>query len=109
VVSAFLNVGDSLHAIVTDSDALEAAPKSERTAARALAIARRQLDLGDISETVLLNAEALHAQALLALVQARANRLSDCVALFQALGGGWWNRLETPGARDEEPRAAAVR
>jgi outer membrane protein TolC len=26
------------------------------------------------------------------LIQARANRYSDTVALFQALGGGWWNR-----------------
>jgi outer membrane protein TolC len=25
-------------------------------------------------------------------VQAEASRLSDTVALFQALGGGWWNR-----------------
>jgi len=28
------------------------------------------------------------------LVQAQANRLSDTAALFQALGGGWWNRDE---------------
>jgi outer membrane protein TolC len=26
-----------------------------------------------------------------ALVQARAARLTDTAALFQALGGGWWN------------------
>jgi outer membrane protein TolC len=25
-------------------------------------------------------------------VQAQAARYSDTVALFQALGGGWWNR-----------------
>ena len=30
------------------------------------------------------------------MVQARAARLSDTVALFQALGGGWWNREEPP-------------
>jgi hypothetical protein len=29
-------------------------------------------------------------------VQARAARLSDTAALFQALGGGWWNRTEPP-------------
>jgi outer membrane protein TolC len=27
-------------------------------------------------------------------VQAEAARLSDTVALFQALGGGWWNNWE---------------
>jgi outer membrane protein TolC len=26
-----------------------------------------------------------------ALVQARAARFTDTAALFQALGGGWWN------------------
>jgi hypothetical protein len=30
------------------------------------------------------------------LVQAQANRLSDTAALFQALGGGWWNRIDVP-------------
>ncbi len=25
-------------------------------------------------------------------------RYADTVALFQALGGGWWNRAENPGA-----------
>jgi len=27
-------------------------------------------------------------------VQAQANRYADAAALFQALGGGWWNRRE---------------
>jgi outer membrane protein TolC len=29
---------------------------------------------------------------VLALVQAQSNRYADTAALFQALGGGWWNR-----------------
>jgi len=34
-------------------------------------------------------------EALLpALVQARAARFTDTAALFQALGGGWWNRTD---------------
>jgi len=40
----------------------------------------------------LLTAEQTALQARVALVQARANRLADTAALFQALGGGWWNR-----------------
>jgi NodT family efflux transporter outer membrane factor (OMF) lipoprotein len=40
-------------------------------------------------------AEQLYLSAQIALVQAEATRLSDVVALFQALGGGWWNRLDT--------------
>jgi NodT family efflux transporter outer membrane factor (OMF) lipoprotein len=41
-----------------------------------------------VSEQLLLSSE-------IALVQAEATRFSDVVALFQALGGGWWNRLDT--------------
>jgi NodT family efflux transporter outer membrane factor (OMF) lipoprotein len=40
-------------------------------------------------------AEQLYLSSQIALVQAEASRLSDVVALFQALGGGWWNRLDT--------------
>jgi hypothetical protein len=29
------------------------------------------------------------------LVQAQAQRYADTAALFTALGGGWWNRVET--------------
>jgi outer membrane protein TolC len=41
-----------------------------------------------------LSAETTYNQALVTRVQAQANRFSDTVALFQALGGGWWNRKE---------------
>ena len=30
----------------------------------------------------------------MSLVQARANRNADTATLFQALGGGWWNRAD---------------
>jgi hypothetical protein len=30
------------------------------------------------------------------LAQAQANRYADTAALFQALGGGWWNRVDIP-------------
>jgi outer membrane protein TolC len=41
-----------------------------------------------------LNAEQAYNTAALSSVQARANRYADTAALFQALGGGWWNRNE---------------
>ena len=47
---------------------------------------------------MLLNAQQTYLQSALVLVQARANRFSDVVALFQALGGGWWNRDDVPPA-----------
>jgi hypothetical protein len=36
--------------------------------------------------------EQLFLSSEIALVQAEATRFSDVVALFQALGGGWWNQ-----------------
>ena len=41
---------------------------------------------------MLINAQQAFLQTSLARVQADAARLADTVALFQALGGGWWNR-----------------
>jgi len=38
-----------------------------------------------------LNADAQYAQAQLNDIQAVAVRHQDTVALFAALGGGWWN------------------
>jgi outer membrane protein TolC len=43
-----------------------------------------------------LTAEQAYQQAEINLVQAQANRYADTAALFQALGGGWWNRSDLP-------------
>ncbi|MDR3530967.1 MAG: efflux transporter outer membrane subunit [Rhodopila sp.] len=92
VLTAMQNVADTLHALVSDADALRAAVAAERAAARSLEITRQQLQLGQIAYLSLLNAEQSYQQARLSLVQTQANRLADTAALFQALGGGWWNR-----------------
>jgi len=91
VLTAFQNVADTLHAIQSDADALKASVAAERAAAKSLAITRSQLELGDVSYLALLNAEQAYQQAMINLVQALANRYADTAALFQALGGGWWN------------------
>jgi len=92
VVAAFQNVSDTLFAIRSDADALAAAQTSADAAAKSLAIAQRQLALGDIPEVALLNAQQTVQQAQIAVASAQAGRYADTVALFQALGGGWWNR-----------------
>jgi outer membrane protein TolC len=93
VIAAFQNVADALHALRSDADALAAAVAAEQAAASSLAIARKQLELGQVAYLALLNAEQAYQVARLALVQAQAARLSDTAGLFQALGGGWWNRV----------------
>ena len=51
----------------------------------------RQQRAGYASYLQLLSAEQTYQQPLLRPVQAQANRYADTAALFQALGGGWWN------------------
>ena len=65
---------------------------AERAAKRTLDITLRQQEFGAASYLALLSARQAYQQALITRVQAQANRLADTAALFQALGGGWWNR-----------------
>jgi NodT family efflux transporter outer membrane factor (OMF) lipoprotein len=102
VVGAFQNTADALHALWTDADGLRDADTAEIAARKSLEIARRQLDLGDLSRLAVIAAEQAEDQAKLALLQARANQYSDVAALFQALGGGWWN------ASDSETKTAST-
>ena len=99
VIVAFQNVADALRAIQADAIALQKAAASERAAFKSLDIARQRLELGDINYLALLNAQQTYQQALLSLAQARAARFADTVALFQALGGGWWNRSDVEPER----------
>jgi NodT family efflux transporter outer membrane factor (OMF) lipoprotein len=99
VIAALQNVADALHAVQFDAETLKSAFAAERAAFKSLEIARRQLQLGAISYLGLLTAENTYDTALLALVQAQAARYADTVALFQALGGGWWNRADAPPAK----------
>ncbi len=109
VLTAFQNVADVLHAVQSDAEAVKAAVAAEQAAAQSLAIARRQLELGDISYLALLNAEQTYQQASITLVQALSNRYADTAALFQALGGGWWNRPDVPARvrRDDSGKSGS--
>jgi NodT family efflux transporter outer membrane factor (OMF) lipoprotein len=92
VLAAFQNVADTLEALKSDADALAATVRAEAAARTSLDIAKRQLSLGAVNYLALLNAEQTYQQAVVNRVQAQAARFADTAALFQALGGGWWNR-----------------
>lgn len=92
VLGAFQNVADTLTALQLDAEAVSANLRAEQAAADSLNAIRRNVELGSLSHLALLNAQQTYSQAVLALAQARANRYSDTAALYQALGGGWWNR-----------------
>jgi outer membrane protein TolC len=71
---------------------LKAQAEAETLAAESLTLAEQQYKLGGISYLVLLDAQRSYQQTHISLVQAQAARYADTAALFQALGGGWWNR-----------------
>jgi NodT family efflux transporter outer membrane factor (OMF) lipoprotein len=107
VVTAFQNVADSLHAIVSDAEALRTAQHAEQAAKHSLDIAQKQLLLGDVGSLVVITAEQTWLQARLNLINAQTNRLSDSAALLQALGGGWWNDPENGKVMEGDKRDAA--
>jgi NodT family efflux transporter outer membrane factor (OMF) lipoprotein len=96
VVNAFQNVADSLRAIQNDADTLKAAREFEKAAKISLDLTQQQLQTGQANILLLLTAQQSYETAVLQVVQAQAARVSDTAALFQALGGGWWNRVGPP-------------
>jgi NodT family efflux transporter outer membrane factor (OMF) lipoprotein len=95
VLGALQNVADALRALQLDAATLRAQRAALRAASDTLSLAEGQYRLGAITYVTLLNAQRIYQQARLAVVQAQAARFADTAALFQALGGGWWNRSDT--------------
>jgi NodT family efflux transporter outer membrane factor (OMF) lipoprotein len=94
VISAFQNVADTLHALVSDATALSAAVEAEQAAKVTLDLTMRQSQKGYVNYLTLLAAQQTYQQAVASRVQAQAMRFGDTAALYQALGGGWWHRDE---------------
>ena len=92
VLGAFQNVADVLFALEFDAVALKAQADAEAAARESLEMTRAQLRFGSASYLALYNAQRQYEQAKIGLVQAQAVRYADTAALFQALGGGWWER-----------------
>ena len=96
VLTAFANVADALRALEADAQALQAQAEAQRQAHDAFNMASYQFNVGAVSYLTLLNAQQQYQQTRVAVVQAQADRFADTVALFQALGGGWWNATSIP-------------
>ncbi len=92
VLQAFQNVADALRAIEHDAITLSDLKAAEKSALESLRLTRKQYQLGGVALLNLLNAERTWQQARISRIQAEASRYTDTAALFQALGGGWWNR-----------------
>jgi len=94
VISAFQNVADALVAIKTDAALLKAQVDAENSARASFNISTAQFRGGTTTYTTVLNAEQTLLNASTNRVKAEAARFADTTALFQALGGGWWNRSD---------------
>ena len=69
-----------------DADSLKAARDFERAAKISLDLAQQQMQTGYANILILLTAQQTYLQADTQVVQARAARLADTAALYQALG-----------------------
>ena len=94
VLLAFRHVADVLLALQTDMDNLKLQQQSKQLAAQSLQLVVLQFKEGAVSYLSLLNAQSQYQQSRLAYIQAQASLYADTAALFQALGGGWWNRQQ---------------
>ncbi|HEX3483436.1 MAG TPA: efflux transporter outer membrane subunit [Micropepsaceae bacterium] len=100
VLNAFANVANVLSALQLDAENVKTQLYAEQTAEQSLEITQERFQAGAIAYLSLLDAQRTYQQARIALVIAQANRFADTVALFQALGGGWWNRQDAPEFHD---------
>jgi NodT family efflux transporter outer membrane factor (OMF) lipoprotein len=104
VITAFQDVSNTLYALQYDAEALAAETAAAQAAAESLQLAKVQYKTGAASFLTVLTAEQTYQNAAVALVKARAQRYADTAALFQALGGGWWNRTDpAANSSDKEP------
>lgn len=90
VLSAFAQVADTLRGLEHDAETLRAQSEQLATAQEALGLIQVNYRAGTVNYLSVLNADTQYYQAKIGFLQTHAQRLQDTVALFVALGGGWW-------------------
>jgi len=100
VLNSFRDVADTLRALDLDAQTLRAQADAEASARETLSSVESQFRIGSVNFLSLLVAQRQYQVARTNLIRARAARFADTAALFQALGGGWWNR-GTAGNRED--------
>jgi NodT family efflux transporter outer membrane factor (OMF) lipoprotein len=102
VLAAYQQVADSLKAITHDAEAAEAEDRAVAASSETLHLLQANYDAGLVAYDQLLAGKISYLSARLAQIQALAARHQDSVALFAALGGGWWNeKLAEKGGTSE--------
>lgn len=102
VLSAFAQVADTLKALEHDAAALRAQDEALSAAKEALHLVHTNYEAGLSMYLDVLTADSQYHQAKITDLQLTALRYQDTVALYVALGGGWWNGAE-PASRADGP------
>ncbi len=90
VLGAFAQVADTLGALEHDAAALRAQDEALASAQEALHLVQANYEAGLSTYLDVLSADAQYHQAVINDLQMVAVRYQDTVALYVALGGGWW-------------------
>lgn len=104
VLEAFRQVADTLYGVQNDARTLQAKTSAATEAAAAWDVALQQYQSGGISQLRLLEAQRQKLQTELDRTNSAASRYADTATLFQALGGGWWNKAPATGPGATLPR-----
>lgn len=91
VLGAFAQVADTLRALEHDAAALKAEDAALSSAEEARKLVQDNYAAGLDTYLDVLSADAQYHQAKINDLQSIAVRYQDTVALFVALGGGWWS------------------
>lgn len=92
VLDAFKDVANALRSLQHDRQALAGYLAAEKAAKDSLDLSQTLFKAGTVAYTSVLSAQTTYQSARLNRASAEASRYLDAVALFEALGGGWWNR-----------------
>jgi NodT family efflux transporter outer membrane factor (OMF) lipoprotein len=91
VLSAFEQVADTLRGLQHDAEAVRAQTEAVDTAGAAMRLIQANYEAGISNYLQVLVADGQYLLARIGYVQAVTLRLQDTVALYVALGGGWWD------------------
>jgi NodT family efflux transporter outer membrane factor (OMF) lipoprotein len=105
VLGAFAQVADTLRALEHDAAALAAQDLALDAARDALKLAQANYAAGLDTYLDVLYADAQYHQAKINDLAGIAVRYQDTVALYVALGGGWWNAARAATTGGSNPMA----
>jgi len=98
VLAAFQQVADTLRGLDHDAETLTAQTEAVATSDKFARLAQANYQAGTGTYLQVLVADTQYLRAHVGYIEAVAQRLQDVVALYVALGGGWWS-AKTDGAR----------